>query len=327
MWGRPSTCKRVSIRGLGRFTFGPTFASSAEAGECLVKLSVVFPADVAGASFELDGSRAVRVGRSRRCDLVVADPTVSRIHAEFRLESERVVVHDLNSTNGTFVNDVRTVREAVGPCDRLRLGSAELVLSSDGPSNPIPSGWAEQGKVGEILSGIAENLSPVDLVQILASHGKTGTLMLYKKRFGRIDFKEGQVCFAKVGAIEGEKAFHRILSWEGAEFQFRSGLPTQANLKLRTERLLVEHMTRQEELQSLKTSLPDPHTELGLKPLTSGVKLSPSQQEVVRAVSQSMTLAALMDACSIPDVEVARAVATLIDSGVLYPASPLSSFP
>src|SRR3954469_15716781 len=48
---------------------------------------------------------AVTVGRSRECDVVVVEETVSRFHAELRHDSgDNWIVRDLDSTNGTWLN-------------------------------------------------------------------------------------------------------------------------------------------------------------------------------------------------------------------------------
>jgi hypothetical protein len=79
----------------------------------------------ADGSFELVEAVTV-VGRSRRCDIVLADPNVSRQHAEVRQENGQFVIVDLDSTNGLKVNR-RTVKRAVlSDGDRLELGSSEL---------------------------------------------------------------------------------------------------------------------------------------------------------------------------------------------------------
>jgi DNA-binding CsgD family transcriptional regulator len=52
----------------------------------------------------LSGDRLV--GRSSQCDLVLKDPSVSRQHAKIVFEKSRVVIRDLESRNGTFINDM-----------------------------------------------------------------------------------------------------------------------------------------------------------------------------------------------------------------------------
>lgn len=46
----------------------------------------------------------VVVGRSPSSDIVIAEPYVSSVHARFTIQGPALVVEDLDSTNGTFVN-------------------------------------------------------------------------------------------------------------------------------------------------------------------------------------------------------------------------------
>src|SRR5438477_13119255 len=48
--------------------------------------------------------RGVVIGRSGSCDLVVGDPTVSRVHADLRLVGGRWRIRDLDSTDGPWLN-------------------------------------------------------------------------------------------------------------------------------------------------------------------------------------------------------------------------------
>jgi hypothetical protein len=64
------------------------------------------------------------VGRSRRCDLRVDDPTVSRRHAELRRTATGWLLVDVGSTNGTYRHGRRVARTAIASGDDLRLGAA-----------------------------------------------------------------------------------------------------------------------------------------------------------------------------------------------------------
>lgn len=68
------------------------------------------------------------IGRSRRCDIVLTDPNVSRQHAEVRRQGDGFMLLDLGSTNGTRVNrrDVKQVVLQHG--DRIELGTTELLF-------------------------------------------------------------------------------------------------------------------------------------------------------------------------------------------------------
>jgi hypothetical protein len=71
------------------------------------------------------------IGRAADCDLRLADPGVSRRHAEIRLENDALVLVDLGSTNGVRVNDTPTARAQLHAGDRIELGSTTLVLRRD----------------------------------------------------------------------------------------------------------------------------------------------------------------------------------------------------
>jgi hypothetical protein len=72
------------------------------------------------------------IGRSPDCALTLADPTVSRRHAELRREDGRWVVADLGSSNGTRVNGWRVRRASLRAGDELMLGGVRLVLGRAG---------------------------------------------------------------------------------------------------------------------------------------------------------------------------------------------------
>ena len=75
--------------------------------------------------------RRVVIGRSKDCDIQVADPNVSRRHAEVRQEGAAHWVVDLDSTNGTEVNGRRLKRAKLRPGDTITVGSTELVFERE----------------------------------------------------------------------------------------------------------------------------------------------------------------------------------------------------
>src|SRR5512137_2489983 len=70
------------------------------------------------------------MGRAVRADFVLDAPLVSRLHCRFTaLPSGDLEVDDLDSTNGTFVNDQRVKRARLQPGDRVRVGRVELTVA------------------------------------------------------------------------------------------------------------------------------------------------------------------------------------------------------
>lgn len=73
----------------------------------------------------------VTVGRSRGCDVVLAEESVSRVHAEVTLTARgRLYVNDRGSSQGTFVDDGRgrraVTQQFVETGDRIWFGDASL---------------------------------------------------------------------------------------------------------------------------------------------------------------------------------------------------------
>ena len=73
------------------------------------------------------GGRLV-LGRAPGCQLVFADDTVSRRHAELRFADGRWMLRDLGSVNGTWVNGRRIMEAEVAPGDDVQLGGCALRL-------------------------------------------------------------------------------------------------------------------------------------------------------------------------------------------------------
>jgi hypothetical protein len=72
---------------------------------------------------------AVTVGRSRDCDVVVGEETVSRFHAELRHgDGDEWTVRDLGSLNGTWLNGARVREARVCRGDVLSLGGLRMEL-------------------------------------------------------------------------------------------------------------------------------------------------------------------------------------------------------
>lgn len=79
------------------------------------------------------GGTPVRVGRAATNDVVLSDDGVSRSHAEIRYENGTYVVYDLDSSNGTRVDDVRVKSSPLKSGARIGLGEAVLLFSQPAP--------------------------------------------------------------------------------------------------------------------------------------------------------------------------------------------------
>lgn len=83
------------------------------------------------------------IGRRRDNDLVLADDSVSSMHAWVIEEQGHYRVMNILSTNGTYVNDVRITEVELKQGDRIRFGGVELELHTGrSASGLIGNPWA-----------------------------------------------------------------------------------------------------------------------------------------------------------------------------------------
>lgn len=74
-------------------------------------------------------SSPILVGRGPNCDIALDDDQVSREHARFVIRDDRVIVRDLGSRNGTYVNGAAIVGDVViGDEDLVAIGRARLAV-------------------------------------------------------------------------------------------------------------------------------------------------------------------------------------------------------
>ncbi|ATO16721.1 FHA domain-containing protein [Micromonospora sp. WMMA2032] len=108
----------------------------------LMPLLTVSGGAMRGLSFRV--GRGVQViGRAPSADIVLADPHLSRRHATVQATTDGVLLTDLGSTNGTWLNDRRisgSVPLADG--DVVRLGRTDLRLYDPGVARTDPVGMS-----------------------------------------------------------------------------------------------------------------------------------------------------------------------------------------
>lgn len=73
----------------------------------------------------------VQAGRHPEAEVFLDDVTVSRHHASFSVEDGGLVVRDLGSTNGTYVNGVRCDEALLVPGDHVIIGRFHLIVTAD----------------------------------------------------------------------------------------------------------------------------------------------------------------------------------------------------
>lgn len=94
---------------------------------------VVLSEGLTGRSHELKAERTT-IGRVEDNTFQIPDSSVSSHHCEILLKGSEVVVKDLGSTNGTFINGHQISEGTLKPSQILRLGQVEVRLESEASS-------------------------------------------------------------------------------------------------------------------------------------------------------------------------------------------------
>ncbi len=109
-------------------------------------------ANIGGIRHEAESSLPVLlIGSRRDCHLPIADTEISKVHAAICNNGSDILVCDLRSRAGTFLNGKRILAGTIRPGDRLRVGPIEISTEFlrapagwNGRRNPLQSGMAPQ---------------------------------------------------------------------------------------------------------------------------------------------------------------------------------------
>ena len=108
----------------------------------------------------------VVIGRETSATLCIADASVSRRHSQIEKEAEDFVIADLESLNGTFVNDVPVKRRKLKHGDRLRIGDSQLIfLMHDAEMNSSSEVHFDEG---QLISGSTLQFKFNDALYVMA---------------------------------------------------------------------------------------------------------------------------------------------------------------
>ncbi len=92
------------------------------------------------------------LGRSAECQVQIADPWISSMHAMFEKRGKELWLVDLESRNGTWVNDQKVREAPVAPGYRLRFGKTEVELREGMTPRPLAPLLSQSGTVVRYLA-------------------------------------------------------------------------------------------------------------------------------------------------------------------------------
>ena len=146
---------------------------------------VILTQSLAGRSHELTADRTT-VGRIEDNAFQIAEQSISSHHCEVLLRGGDVVVKDLDSTNGTFINDEKITEGVLKPGQTLRLGQVELRLETDtagAPTTSAPSAVPTALSTKKSTKAIQSGLKLSDLE---GSGGRTPASKAFSKKRNKV---------------------------------------------------------------------------------------------------------------------------------------------
>src|SRR5687768_13554148 len=256
-----------------------------------------------GGEFPLLPDREIVIGRSSDLDMVLVEDMVSRKHAKISTVGKEIVISDMGSTNGTFVNGEKVKKQRLKEGDRILIGTSIIklvaVASDAQPSEAEARARlesnaqrrsAQSGQTQRPMSGSIEEIPLPDLLQLLSTSRKSGVVVLRSDwGTGRLFLRRGQIYFATIDDsfdMSPRKAIFRMLSWTQGFFELEP--PDERSvleeLQDSTEALLMEGMRQMDELRELHGKLPPPTTTISLaRPLAPKLRdLKPEELDIVQ---------------------------------------------
>lgn len=274
------------------------------------------------------------VGRNSDSDLVLADDAVSRKHARFFAERQRMWVRDLGSRNGVIVNGSVVRRHCLRVGDRIAIGGSLMSVVVARPSQVGAAPRAGEKKhrapstvdfSNRSMTGSIEEIPLVDVLQWLAASRKTGTLNVRNLdtiQTGRVYLRDGHAFSAAIdksaAALLPEKALMRMLAWKRGTFALEHASADQApaqEIKSAIEHLLMESARQQDEILHLAERAPVPAYDAEVSLVRpSPVRwhtLPPEQLDVVQDLAEGNPWSFILDASPHDDLTLTRLIVEL----------------
>ncbi len=166
------------------------------------------------------GTRPVTIGRAPDNDIHIDNLAVSNYHARVYVEAGSLVVEDLNSLNGSFLNDIRVERAMLKDGDAILIGKHEILVDQthDAAVSVDSLRKAPAPRVNETM--VLDTQERRKLLDMAAAAGERSQLSPERLRVptlivsrGRTDQKEYRIAGKLTVIGQSEMATVRLRGW------------------------------------------------------------------------------------------------------------------
>ena len=288
-----------------------------------------------GGEFPLARDAEIIIGRGGELDIVLVEDMVSRKHAKLNTTDDKIVIQDLGSTNGTFVNGEKIKRARLKEGDRVLIGTSILkLISSAAPAaqsgaeanDALQAIAKERGNdAATSMSGSLSEVGLPDLLQLFSTSRKSGVLAVTNTEdSGRIYLRNGQIYYATWNDLEEigpMKAIFRMIGWEEGEFRLGPASDEEFMLEIEDppDQLIMEAVRQLDEYRTIESALPELEDMLSVnKPLRPPLgQLSKEELEVFQLAFNNGFFQSVLDESPYSDLQTARVVKKLIEGEYL----------
>jgi pSer/pThr/pTyr-binding forkhead associated (FHA) protein len=283
-----------------------------------------------GGEYPLPGNREIVVGRSSELDMVLVEDMVSRRHAKIIVSDDQIVIQDLGSTNGTFVNGEKIKRAKLNEGDRILIGTSIIKLVAADPAlagaslQKIEQQARSRATQPRTMSGSIDEVPLPDLMQLFSTSKKSGVLVVRTDDAeGKIFLEKGAIVFGSVNDQEEVpplKSLIRILTWEHGSFDMEPAVEREFPIKLEmsTEGILMEGFRQIDELRRMAGELPAHHALLALaKPVPQLRDLGPEELDVLQHVINYGTVEVVLNKSQSSDLDTSETLLKLLKGGYI----------
>jgi pSer/pThr/pTyr-binding forkhead associated (FHA) protein len=286
-----------------------------------------------GREFPLPPDLTIVIGRVNDADLLLLDEKISRKHTKISTHGGRVVIEDLASRNGTFVNGVRIRSVELQEGDQIVVGSSTIQLTSVGdirlrspqPSvvPGIPAAADASAALTPLISGSIHEMPLPDLLQLFSGSRKSGILTIRSDQgIGKLYLRDGQVYYAEIEdnpQVRLYKAIYRMFRWtEGAfDLQPIGEHHVTEEITESTTSLMLEGMRQLDEIHILEPKLPRPGARLtSAEPLPGNLRdLATEEIELFQLILHNGSLETVIDSFPGTDFEAYTCLLGLMKRG------------
>jgi pSer/pThr/pTyr-binding forkhead associated (FHA) protein len=276
----------------------------------------------------------VTLGRDDECEVILDEGPVSRLHAKVAYHDYQPEVHDLGSTNGTYLNGKRVHRAFLQHGDRLQVGAnvfeVRLGAESSQPAADPASDTQVRNLQSELkkkksatqqqmtaISGRIAEIRLTSLLQIIESDRATGTLVVLSNgREGKLHIHQGAVRHATFGRASGLKALYRLMALDEGSFDLYipGRNPDFDTVEGDLQKHLLEAMRQKDEVAVFRKALPadDARLVFTSEKALPLARVPPAVFEVMASISRYHTVGDVIEHCDLPDFEVCRVLGALL---------------